>query len=345
MTEYTSASHYQAPDNGKRPTIAASTKSPLQKKESSMLWEKAGRPDGLLKAEDHQPPAITQSIIDSTKTVRFPDDGSPELERHILIPSLSQATPEELSHLYLTARDHQRSMLDARDCILFMRRQHQLASAAAAPAQPFVFDQAQEDATGYCLRGLESMQSKSLLELGALRKRLVKETVLLEQKRSKESQTGNGNNDQLGKPSLEERVAAASAEASSWARDRAYERAAADAAWVEQHVLLEETLAAALEVREEPPPHESQEALIKKRRRRSSVLFCPTTSFCSASSGADDDNDPKGLAQTFRRLSCKGSSAPDFQAQVPTSPRTHTYRPTKKTTIMTHARITSPPSA
>lgn len=286
----------------------------------------------------------------STKTVRFPDDGSPALERHVLIPSLSEATPEELSDLYTTKEDQQRAMLDARDCILFMRRQHlqhQLASAAVAPAQPFVIDQAQEDATGYCLRGLESMQSESLNELGALRKRLVLETVLLEQKRSKESQTGNGNNDQLGKPSLEERVAAASAEASSWARDRAYERAAADAAWVEQHVLLEETLAAALEVCEEPPPHKSREALIKKRRRRSSVMFCPTTSFCSTStsSGADDDNDPKGLAQTFRRLSCKGSSATDFQAQVPTSPRTYAYRPTKKTTITTHPRITSSPSA
>ena len=357
MTECTSVSQL---DNYKRPTIATSMKSPLQKKRSSMLWEMAsdlsGSDDGLLEAEYRQPPATTQPIMErtSTKTVRFPDDGSPELQRHILIPSLSESTPEELSDLYTTERDHQRAMLDARDCILFVRRrqylQQQLASTAVAPAQPFVFDQAQEDATGYCLRGLESMQSKSILELSALRKRLVRETVLLEQKRSKEDQTGNDNNDHLRKPSLEERVAAASAEASSWARDRAYERAAADAAWVQQHVLLEETLAAALNVHEEPPPNESQEALIKKRRRRSSVTFCPTTrlstsSFCSTTSGADDDNDPKGLAQSFRRLSCKGSSAPGFQAQVPTSPRTYAYRPTKKTTITTNARITSSPSA
>lgn len=320
-------------------------KSLLQKKQSSMLWKTASdlssSDGGLLKAEYR---STTEQSSTKTVHVRFPDDGSPELERHILIPSLSGATPEELSTLYTTRRDHQRAMLDARDCILFVRRRHQLA----APAQPFVFDQAQEDATGYCLRGLESMQSKSILELSALRKRLVLETVLLEQKRSKESQTGNGNNDHPGKPSLEERVAAASAEASSWARDRAYERAAADAAWVQQHVLLKETLAAALNVHEEPPPHESQDALIKKRRRRSSVTLCPTTrlsssSFCSTS-GADDD-DPKGLAQSFRRLSCKGSSAPGFQAQVPTSPRAYAYRPTKKTTRMTHARITSSPSA
>jgi hypothetical protein len=177
-------------------------KSLLQKKQSSMLWKTASdlsSSDG--EAEYHQPPATARSTMEqsSTKTVhvRFPDDGSPELERHILIPSLSGATPEELSTLYTTGRDHQRAMLDARDCILFVRRRHQLA----APAQPFVFDQAQEDATGYCLRGLESMQSKSILELSALRKRLVRETVLLEQKRSKESQTGNGNNDHPGKPS------------------------------------------------------------------------------------------------------------------------------------------------
>lgn len=249
-----------------------------------MLWEMSsdlsGSDDGLLEAEYHQPPATARSIMKRSiaKTVRFPDDGSPELERHVLIPSLSESTPEELSHLYTTERDHQQAMLDARECILFVRRrQHLAASTAVAPAQPFVFDQAQEDATGYCLRGLESMQSKSILELSALRKRLVRETVLLEQKRTQEDQTGNDNNDHLGKPSLEERVAAASAEASSWARDRAYERAAADAAWVQQHVLLEQTLAAALDVHEEPPPRESQEALIKKRRRRSSVTFCPTT--------------------------------------------------------------------
>lgn len=324
-----------------------------------MVWEMAGDlsgtdDDGLLERENHQPTVTARSIMErSTKTVRFPDEGSPELERHILIPSLSESSPEELSNLYMTQRDHQRAMLDARDCILFVRRrqhllQHPLASTATRPAEPFVFDQAHEDATGYCLRGLESMQSKSILELSALRKRLVRETVLLEQKRGNEGQTGNDNNDHPHQRSLEERVATASAEASSWARDRAYERAAADAAWVQQHVLLEDTLAAALNVHEERPPHESQEALIKKRRRRSSVTFCPTTrlsssSFCSTS-GEDDGSDPKGLAQSFRRLSCKGSSASGAVPQAPTSPRAYAYRPAKKT-VTTHARITSSPSA
>jgi len=312
----------------------------------------------------------------STKTVhvRFPADDSPELMKHILIPSLSDSSPEELSAIYTTERDHHRAMIDARDCILFARRQHHLQQTALASGEPFVVNrQEQEDATGYCLRGLESMQSKALLELSSLRKRLVRDVVLLEQKRSKEkSRTGNGRNDQCDqrrRRSCEERVAAASAEASSWARDRAYERAAADAAWVQQHVLLEETLAAALKASEAAdglsggamPPHQSSQgdaAAHKKRRRRSSVTYCPTTRLSSCSSsfgssaGGGDGTDPKSLAQSFRRLSCKGGSAPSPAVgalpQVLTSPRTYAYRPTKttkKTAVMTQANIASSPTA
>lgn len=298
--------------------------------------------DDLLQAED-QPPTTARAVMEcNTKTVRFPE--SQQLERHVVIPSLSESSPEELSTLYTTAQDHRRSMLDARDCITFVQR---IASSSSGRTESFIFDQEQEDATGYCLRGLESMQSKSIIKLIALRKRLVRDTVLLEQRRSKES--SRDGNDQLTHRRLEERVAAASAEASSWARDRAYERAVADAAWVEQYALLEETLAAALKVNETTPPHESPGAL-KKRRRRSSVTFCSATrrlsssSFCSTF-GGDDGNDPKSLAQSFRRLSSKGSSAPGTPPEFSTSPRAYAYRPAKKTTVVTNARVASSPSA
>ena len=62
------------------------------------------------------------------------------------------------------------------------------------------------------------MQSKAVLELTSLRKRLVRETVLLEQKRGldNKSQTGNDRNDQCDqREERVKRVAAASAEASS----------------------------------------------------------------------------------------------------------------------------------
>ena len=258
----------------------------------------------------------------TTKAVRFPADDSPELTKRILIPPLSEASPEELSALYTTDRDHRRALLDARNCILFARRQHQLQQEGASTSggEPLVFDQEQEDATGYCTRGLEAMQSKAILELTTLRKRLVRETVLLEQKRGlkNKSQAGNDRNDQCDqREERVKRVAAASAEASSWARDRAYERAAADAAWVQQHVLLEETLAAALQASEAGASHPQGAAPAdKKRRRRSSVV-----------------TNPKSLAQSFRRLSCKDLCVADAPPQFPTSPRTYANRPTKKTTF------------
>jgi hypothetical protein len=276
---------------------------------------------GLLRETHH----TSTSRTTTTKAVRFPADDSPELTKRVLIPSLSEASPEELSALYTTDRDHRRALLDARECILFARsarRQHQLQQQGASTSggEPFVFDQEQEDATGYCTRGLESMQSKAILELTSLRKRLVRETVLLEQKRGLEnkSQTGNDRNDQCDqREERVKRVAAASAAASSWARDRAYERAAADAAWVQQHVLLEETLAAALQAGEAGALHPQVAASTdKKRRRRSSVV-----------------TDPKSLAQSFRRLSCKGLCAADAPPQFPTSPRIYAHRPTKKTTF------------
>ena len=293
---------------------------------------------GLLRETHHTTGRTTTTTTTTntkvTKAVRFPADDSPELTKRILIPSLSDAPPEELSALYTTDRDHRRSLLDARNCILFARRQHQLQQQGASTSggEPFVFGQEQEDATGYCTRGLESMQSKAILELTSLRKRLVRETVLLEQKRGLEnkSQTGNDRNDQCDqREERVKRVAAASAAASSWARDRAYERAAADAAWVQQHVLLEETLAAALQASEAGVLHPQGAASTdKKRRRRSSVV-----------------TNPKSLAQSFRRLSCKGLCVADAPPQFPTLPRTHAHRPTKKTTFNTHTSIARSPSA
>lgn len=137
------------------------------------------------------------------------------------VPSLSEMTTEHISSLWTTKDDERKTMLDAKRNIQFLRQ-----GSGNMFHERNICSIAEHESRGYCARGLESMQSRNILELNEMKKQLVRDSVLYEQRR----QRGVG-----GKIDSD-RIAATSAEVSGWARDRAVERAAGDAAYVQQHV-------------------------------------------------------------------------------------------------------------